>query len=149
MQRYFIKIDNETGENCGFYVTGTWEYNDIINQCLDGQSLKEISKELWNVLLGNNEDIKLNSPVLKLDKIEKFLKTDFLNIIDLHQVFFDLFMEQEIEPILHELTQQEKDIKVLAEALKTLIEPMIIPKDNYSNQILEKLQEIINRYTIN
>ena len=148
MYKIYMIIEVETGENKGFYTSDIWKLEDVEAEVEEGQVLKEISKELWKILLRNNEEISINNPIIKKSKITEFLNEDILNWENIKEKVDLYFTEKSIDQESYEMTQTEKDIKVLAEALKTLIEPMIIPEDNYSNQILEKLHEIINRYLI-
>lgn len=147
MEKYYMIINTKTGENCGFYVTGIWEYADILKQIKEGETLKEISKELWSILIGNNDEIKLNSPTLKKEKIEEFLNTNLNTRNNFEVIFYDFFEEKVFEPVVIEPTQLEKDIKFLAETLKTFIEPMPLPSEGETNPVLIKLQEIIERYS--
>ncbi len=146
MERYFMIINNETGENQGFYITGIWEYDNIITQVKEGETLKEISKELWSILIGNNKEIKLNSPTLKKEKIEEFLTTNFNARNNIKVIFYDFFEEKVFEPVVFEPTQLEKDIKFLAETLKEVLMPMMLPSETQTNTTLIQLQKIINRY---
>lgn len=148
MYKIYMIVEIETGEIKGFYTSDIWEFENIETEVQEGQTLKEISKDLWNVLLGNNEKIKMTNPGIKTNIINSFLDEDTLKWENLNEKITQYFEEKEIEQEPYELTQSEKDIKVLAEAIKSVIEPMSITEVNYSNSILERLQEIIDRYTI-
>lgn len=145
-ERYFMIINNETGENQGFYITGIWEYDNIITQVKEGETLKEISQDLWNALIGNDDRVCLNAPTLKKEKIEEFLTTNFNARNNIEVIFYDFFEEKVFEPVVFEPTQLEKDIKFLAETLKSILEPMMLPSEIQTNTSLIQLQEIINRY---
>lgn len=148
MYKIYMIIAIETGEIKGFYTSDIWELENIEAEVKESQVLKEISVDLWNILLGNNEKIKMSNPVVKYDNISLFLDEDTLKWENLNEKITQYFEEKEIEQEPYELTQSEKDIKVLAEAIKSVIEPMAITEVNYSNSILERLQEIIDRYII-
>lgn len=64
----------------------------------------------------------------------------------------NLYTSKDIEKFVEikvevELSQEQKDIRFLAEFNKSLIEAMPLPSEGQANPMLQKLQEIIDRYS--
>lgn len=159
MKRYFMIFNKNTGEIKGYFNTEIWEYENILEEVCKDEYLKEITYELWNTLIGNDKYNKINCPKLKINNINEFIKekTEEWNIsligiqendcILQYGEYINMFFEEKVfEPIIFEPTQTEKDIKFLAETLKSILEPMMLPSEIQTNTSLIQLQEIINRY---
>lgn len=160
-ERYFMIFNITTGEIKGYYNTGIWEYKNILKEVYKDEYLKEITYELWNTLIGNDKNNSINCPKLKIKNINDFIeeKTEDWNVVTLdiqendyvlqYHDYIDMFFEEKVfEPIILESTQLEKDVRFLAEALKGFVEPMLLPSEGQAKTALIKLQEIIDRYTI-
>lgn len=137
--QYYIVVDN-----LGYMTrieTGMHDKENYNNKV-------QVPKELFNIAINSFSKYNFINPKVKEDKIQEFLSENTFewdNVKEKADYYFE-----EI-PCFNEkfrLTQTQEDIKILAEALKTILEPMLLP-DGETKRDLNKIQEIIERYTIN
>lgn len=104
---------------------------------------KIVSREIFDMSIDNFSELGFFNPKIKKELIKDFLKTsDFNNL----SFFLEECPKLKVEHI-KKTTQQEKDIKFLAEFNKSLVEAMPLPSEGQPNQMLQKLQDIIDRYS--
>lgn len=122
---YYIRINDEY---CSIYCNEN-KLNDTD---------KEISKNVFDELNKINLTETLYIPKEKQNEFK-------LRDISIEDI--PLYFEKYKGTVIKVITDEQKDIKFLAETLKGFIEPMQLPADGQPNPALEKLQEIINRYS--
>ncbi|MGL4875189.1 MAG: hypothetical protein ACRC30_11135 [Clostridium sp.] len=138
MSKYYIYVR----ENGGF--------NGLISSIHNVEKFKnkkEVSKELFNVFTNKFKDyIEFNPTINKTFKCD-FINDDKITFENIQYILDRYIVESTYIEEKSLLTNEQKDIKFLAEFNKSLVEAMPLPSEGQPNHMLQKLQDIIDRYS--
>lgn len=151
-KNYYISIDS-LGNNKGLFPPGIWSLEEIKKKKTGGEFLILISEDFYHTFLQDSRKlVDFSRPKFKKEKLSELIEEDILNWSDEELINkFPLYCETiEIPNYKRTLTQEQEDIKTLAEALKSILDvPIMIPVETEKSSFnFYKIQEIIDRYTI-